>query len=570
MHISNIYNIRILYTCLLLIGSSFLATSQIKQGKYGGGGTVDRSILPDHVANSVGLVHGGEFQDLILPLPARENRVLPEWGTEASRVRDAWYGIEDNEYSYWGGNPILGDDGKYHCFVARWPENTPKGHFDWHISTVAHAVADNPLGSWSVLGEAYPELRNGGMGHNPEVRRLKDGRWGLFLNGGNILMTEGRDINGKWTETGSLTESPDWHPHLRYTANPSFINPRPDGSLVFCSRLGSIGFIPDGDPLSPLEGVNTRIYPSYEGGPEDPVIWKTGHQFHVIFNYWKVRLAVKLRSHDGVNWELDPGVAYTQLAEKYTDGTIVPWYKAERPKVVQDEHGRATHLSLAFIDVVKYEDLSDDDHSSKHLTFPLVVEGLTEILNKNTITSKTKTVRVRLIAEQGFNPVEDVDVDSLKFGDPKEVNYGRGMAAVSSNARGKDLIVTFKGDGSGITENSFTGKILGKKNDGRIYYAYPRLPGFVDDPAILAVSPLKLTKLKKGMALSFTVKNFGLEESRRSTLRIDYPNQKIEVTIPALKPYEQQSYSVPVNEKVDTDVLNSLNKEFSPKYQTAL
>jgi hypothetical protein len=531
---------------------------------------VDRSVLPDHVANSEGLVHGGEFQDLILPLPTRAQRELPEWGTEESRLRDAFYGIEDNEYSYWGGNPILGNDGKYHCFVARWPENTPKGHFDWKISTVAHAVADDPLGPWTVLGEAYPEIRNGGMGHNPEVRRLKDGKWGLFLNGGHVLKTEGTDINGKWIEAGKLTESEDWYPHKRYTANPSFINPRPDGSLVFCSRLGSIGFLPDGDPLSPLEGVNPGIYPTYEGGPEDPVIWKTGHQYHVVFNYWKVRLAVKLRSHDGVNWELDPGVAYTQLAEKYSDGTVVPWYKAERPKIIQDEHGRATHISLAFIDVVKYEDLSADNHSSKHVTFPLVVEGLTEILNKKPITSKTKTVRVKLIAEKGFNPGKDLDVDTLVFGDPKEVNYGRGMKAVSSKLVGKHLVVTFKGEGSGITGDSFTGKILGKRQDGSVYYAYPKLPGFSDNPAILAVSPLRLGENIKGHALKFIVKNFGLEKSRPATLTIDYPNQKLEVKILPMDPYEQKSYSLPVEKSVDGEELNAVRSKFSPKYQTSL
>lgn len=568
MNLLKISNLSIHLTCILIVGLSSVANAQIKQGKFGAGGTVDRSVLPDYVANSDGLVHGGEFQDLILPLPVRQERQVPEWGTEGSRVRDTYYGIEDNEYSYWGGNPILGDDGKYHCFVARWPEDTPKGHFDWWISTVAHAIADNPLGPWTVLGEAYPELRDGGMGHNPEVRKLKDGKWALFLHGGHILKTEGSDINGKWVESGELTESKDWHPHKRYTKNPSFINPRKDGSLVFCSRLGSIGFIPDGNPETPMEGVNSGLYPTYEGGPEDPVIWKTGHQYHVMFNYWKVRLAVKLRSHDGVNWELDPGVAYTQLAEKYTDGTVVPWYKAERPKVLQDEHGRATHLSLAFIDVVKNEDLSDDNHSSKHVTFPLVVEGRTEILNKKKFTTKTKMVRVRLIAENGFNPHKDVDVDSLKFGDPKEVNYGRGMKAVSSKAAGKNLVVTFKGNGSGITEDSFTGKILGTRKDGSVYYAYPRLPGFVDDPAILAVSPLKVTKGKKGMSLEFLVKNFGLEDSRAATLTINYPDQLIEVKIPPMEPYGQKSYSVPVREKVDEKVLQGLSKEFSPKYQT--
>jgi len=553
------------FQAFLAIALATDASGQITKGKFGNGGTVDRSILPDHVANSDGLILGGEFADLIKPLPARANRVAPKWGTEGSRVRDAWYGIEDDEYSYWGGNVILGDDGQYHCFVARWPEDTPKGHFDWNKSTVAHAVSDNPLGPWKVLGEAYPEIRKG-RGHNPEVRRLKDGTWSLALNAHLLMKTEGTDINGKWIDTGKISQHPDWHELVLHNANPSFTNPRADGSLVYSSRLGSIGVVPDGDPNSDIQGIQPRMYPTYEGGPEDPVIWKTGHQYHLILNYWKVRLAVKLRSHDGVNWELDPGVAYTQLAEKYTDGTVVDWYKAERPKVTQDEHGRATHLSVAFIDVIKYEDLSDDNHSSKHITFPLVVEGLTQILNKDMMTDATDDVRIKLIAEDGFDPHKDVDVSSLVFGDPKAVNYGRGMRATEAKADGKDLIVTFRrglANGSGITENSFTGKILGKRTDGTVYYAYPRLPGFVDDPAMLTLSPIRAA----GNSVEFTVKNFGLEASKPTALKVNYPGETIQVPVPILKPYEQKSYSIEVAKTLEPKDLKKVRGEFTPRYQ---
>ena len=69
-----------------------VALGQIKPGKYGRGGTTDRKgVLPDHIANSEGVAHGGEFRDLILPLPAREKRQEPLWGIEETRARDAWY-----------------------------------------------------------------------------------------------------------------------------------------------------------------------------------------------------------------------------------------------------------------------------------------------------------------------------------------------------------------------------------------------------------------------------------------------------------------------------------------------
>ena len=536
-------------------------------------GIIDREgVIPDHIANSKGLVHGGEFQDLILPLPSRgADRVEPQWGTPESRVRDAYYGNEDSDYSYWGGNPILGDDGKYHCFVARWPEDGPRGHMEWPRSTVAHAVADDPIGPWTVLGEAYPEI-SGGKGHNPEVRRLKDGRWSLWLNGGGVMVTEGPDINGKWKTLGRSSVSDQWHRMNKANANPSLTNVRKDGSLVFCSRLGSIGIIPDGNPTSAIEGIMPATYPAYSGGPEDPVIWKTGHQYHLIFNYWMLRLAVKLRSHDGVNWELDPGVAYTQLAETYTDGTIVGWYKAERPKVVQDKHGRVTHISLAMIDVVKKQDKGNDNHSSKHITLPVVVEGLTETLNEKPITSETQEVRVKLIAEEGFDPIKDVDVTSLYFGDPKEVNYGRGMKATDSTPEGKDLIVTFTGTGSGITAESFTGKILGKRTDGSVYYAYPRLPGFVDDPAVLVASPFQQEEKDGKVTVSFTVKNFGLAKSHPATLRVGFQDKdeaEFEVKVPELEPYAQKAYRVEVSTPYGRKAIDlQLQRDFEPKYHT--
>ena len=529
-------------------------------------------VIPDHIANSAGLVHGGEFRDLILPLPSRNaGRVAPRWGTLESRVRDAYYGIEDDEYSYWGGNPILGDDGKYHCFVARWPEDSAKGHMEWPRSTVAHAVAADPIGPWTVLGEAYPNVNNG-KGHNPEVRRLKDGRWSLWLNGGGVMVTEGPDINGTWRTLGRSKVSESWHRMNRANANPSLTNVRKDGSLVFCSRLGSIGIIPDGNPTSPIEGIMPAMYPAYSGGPEDPVIWKTGHQYHLIFNYWMLRLAVRLRSHDGVTWELDPGIAYTQLAETYSDGATVGWYKAERPKIVQDAHGRATHLSVAMIDVVKRDDKGNDDHSSKHITLPLVVEGLAEILDTKPITADTRQVRVRLLAEAGFNPIKHVDVSSLHFGDPKEVNYGRGMKANASQPDGKDLVVAFGGADSGITADSFTGKILGKRTDGSVYYAYPRLPGFVDDPAVLVASPFR-QDVKDGKAtICFTVKNFGLAKSRPATLRVGFQGKdeaEFEVKVPELEPYAHKAYRVDVAQPYGQKALDGqLQRRFQPKYHT--
>ncbi len=522
-----------------------------------------KGVLPDHIANSEGLVHGAEFQDLILPLPA-EGMTSDTWGADTSKPRSLKWGIEDPEWSYWGGNPFLGNDGKYHCFVARWEEAHPRGHMAWGGSFVAHAIADDPIGPWKVLGNAYPYL-NSSKGHNPEIQRLKDGRWCLWLNRGHIHATETDDINGKWMDVGKIKASRDHHPISRISANPSVVI-RTDGSIYFCSRTGCMGIVPSGDPKDPVEGVAPKRFPWYKGGAEDPTIWKTGHQYHLIYNFWQVRLAVKMRSHDGINWELDPGVAYTENAEKYTDGTVVNWYKAERPKIVQDRYGRATQLALAMIDVVKKQDKGNDNHSSKHITLPIIVEGRTEILNQEILGPETDEVAIKLLAEEGSSPITDVDVESLRFGDPREVNYGRGGAPVASKADGNNLVVTFRGRGFGITEDSFTGKIIGKRTDGSVYYAYPRLPGFVDDPAVLVALPFKCEPVDGATNVNVRIKNYGLETSKPVTFNLTQLDKVVGTAkVPALKPYEQTELSIAIHHGVGRK--NPLQGSFFPKYQ---
>ena len=138
--------------------------------------------------------------------------------------------------------------------------------------------------------------------------------------------------------------------------------------------------------------LRIQNYDRYTGYPEDPVIWKSRHQYHVVFNHAVDKKSVYMRSLDGINWKIEPGEPYDKTVFRYTDGTVNTWTKFERPKVQQDEHGRATHLSLAVIDVEKKEDFGNDNHSSKHIVLPLALERLVEMVNTEKITSQTKVV----------------------------------------------------------------------------------------------------------------------------------------------------------------------------------
>ena len=73
-----------------------------------------------------------------------------------------------------------------------------------------------------------------------------------------------------------------------------------------------------------------------DGAYEDPVVWRTNIQYHLVVNDWKGRIAYHLRSKDGINWKADPGAAYVPRIAVYEDGTKVDWYKFECPKVTRD------------------------------------------------------------------------------------------------------------------------------------------------------------------------------------------------------------------------------------------
>ena len=124
-------------------------------------------------------VRGGQFKDLILPMPIVDGLESEGiWGNTNVVPRDKDNGIEDNQWCYWGGNPIQGKDGRCHLAVCRWPENT--GHMGWFESEVAHCVSDNPIGPYVITQTIVKK------GHNPEVIKLHDGTYILHISGAKI------------------------------------------------------------------------------------------------------------------------------------------------------------------------------------------------------------------------------------------------------------------------------------------------------------------------------------------------------------------------------------------------
>lgn len=476
------------------------------------------------------LVNGARFIDRFLPM---QGKVLSAdtWGVKGVVPRYIDNGIEDRIWSYWGGNIKKGEDGKYHLFVCGWLESSPKGHGEWPNSFVFNAVGDNRTGPFKVRNMI-------GKGHNPEVYRLKDGRYVLYVIDGRYVTD---NLNGKW-EYGKFDFNARDRRIIEGLSNLSFAQ-REDGSYLMVCRGGGIWISQDG--ISEYNQLtDKRVYPDVDGRFEDPVIWRDNVQYHMIVNDWLGRIAFYLRSKDGVNWVTDPGEAYTPGIAVHEDGRVEDWFKFERIKMYQDEYGRAIQANFAVIDTLKPQDKPFDNHSSKNIGIPLNPGLLLTILDEKPITAKTKTIRLKVKAEKGFNPQTDMDMNSLRFGASEEVNYGRGSKVLKTENDGDDLIVTFDGKGNGITKDEFAPKLIGKYRNGKMLYGYARLP-YVDyiEPILSARAPVFAVS-GKGMTGHIEVQNFGQVASQKASVKIEYKKEDklinvASATVPVLKPYEK-------------------------------
>ncbi len=509
------------------------------------------------------LVLGGRFMDRFEAIPPMGELTYDTWGADVVRPRYTDNGIEDPEWSYWGGNIRKGDDGQYHLIVCRWPENSEKGHMQWPRSELVHAVSNNPQGPFKVKGETI------GQGHNPEFFRLKDGRYVIYVVDAYYIAGQ---LPGPW-EKGEFTFDPRGRKVHDGLSNMSFAQ-RKDGSYLAVCRGGGIWISETG--LSPYYQVtNKSVYPVFDGRYEDPVIWRTHIQYHLIVNDWYGRIAYYLRSPNGIDWKVEPGEAYMPGIAKYGDGTLEDWYKYERIKMLQDEYGRAFQANFAVIDSSKWGDLGNDRHSSKNICIPLTKGKLLTISDQKKITDGTRLIRVKIEAEPGFDPHTDIDLKSLRFGAAEEVNFGRGSRLLKTKKQGKNLVLFFDGKGNGLTDKNFAAKLLGKTKDGSLLFGYARLPWVAyDKPILSARKPVVSENNKGGSTLEFEVGNFGELPSIPLSVdvEIESNNKTTQLTcdVPALAPYANSQIkletAVPVEKNARVTI--KLKGQKMPLFQT--
>jgi len=470
--------------------SSYLDTLPIKQDRneyavraidYSG----NKGPFSERIAAHVTTVPGASFSDLILPIPIYKELRSDLWGTEHVLPRDADNGIEDPKWSYWGGKLVKDkSDGKYHMLVVRWPEDDRRGHWAWPDSTVAHVVSESPTGPFKVKKDLAYDYANG-RGHNSNIILLNDGTFALYslINWKPTIFTS-ETMNGPWKREGEIQinkDSPLFEKERAYRYNNNLTGVQcEDGSILITTKAGAVMRSTSG-LLGPYEVLNLNVNhnktipkPHSEFPYEDPAFWYDGVQYHMLINAFLHYRAIYLRSPDGVSWKCETGFAYTPTSIIYEDGTRPLWYKLERPNVLQDEFGRATHLSLAALDVPKRQDYANDKHNSKHLILPLTVYRRIDMLNEKPVNADTKRIKILLKAEDGFAPTKELNLGTLRFGASEEVNFGRGSKVINTTPHQDGLIIEFDGTGNGMSEKNFACKLIGQTKAGDLVVGYSK------------------------------------------------------------------------------------------------
>lgn len=315
---------------------------------------------------------------------------------------------------------------------------------------------------------------------------------------------------------------------------------RSDGSYLMVNRSGEVWISKDGNK-DPYRRVSNRsAYPAVSRARfEDPVVWKDDVQYNLIVNDWFGRAAYYLRSRDGQRWEWDHGLAYGPGIFRHEDGRIEDWHKIERPRVVQDARGRATHMMFAVIDDAKEADKPNDIHSSKAI-------GV-EIVPPRTIRVRKEGDRfvVTLEAEGGFLPARDTDPATIRFGAPSRVDFGKAAAPRSTTVQGNSLVAEFSAADCGFQAHDRTAKLLASDRMGGFVFGYPALPGEPEEnPFLSAHGSVKFGKIENGAReMVVEVGNFGLARSPETEVNLQLAREGREsldfmAPLPALAPYE--------------------------------
>ncbi|WP_139958295.1 glycoside hydrolase family protein [Flavicella sediminum] len=384
------------------------------------------------------------------------------------------------------------------------------------------------------------------------MKITEDGGFVLHVSDNSVYKSD--KMQGPWERIGRMTmDARGFKDSNRFGSNLTS-EYRPDGSIIVMKKDGDIT-LSEKQILGPYKMMSINNYTRSTGYPEDPVIWRSRHQYHAIYNHAQDRKSGYMRSIDGIHWKNEEGLPYDASTTYYTDGTQNTWYKFERPKVIQDELGRATHLSLAVMDVAKSKEKPNDNHSSKNMIMPLNLEKIITIIEAKQVNNNTKKIKIKMEAEVDFDPQNDLDIQSLRFGSDQLVNYGGGSKAIKTEKSGNDLIVTFKGD-LGLNHRDFDLKLLGKNKRGALIYGYAVLPMRSIKEASCIILPISVEKNNRLTSLHSRIENAGLTRSKPCRVELrEYSATGLKVldvlNIASMDPYQSKSIDFKVEKRKD-------------------
>ena len=251
------------------------------------------------------------------------------WGAASVLPRDVCNGLEDSTnmtWQYWDGKILENTDGKFHIYAGRWPQD--KGFADWPQSVLVEGISND-----TVIGSYIPSTSSPFTGKEQNVTGivLNDGSFALMDSPGNIYRAT--SLDGPWTSQGVISITANGFPIATQTTENQTIWQSAQGSFLIISRNFQV-MVSSENILGPYV-IQTTIPDLQSEGYEDPVVWCSGGQYHLVANMYNARKAYHFTSPDGIHNWTNKGLAYDPTTDfvRYTDGTVNNWYKAERPGV---------------------------------------------------------------------------------------------------------------------------------------------------------------------------------------------------------------------------------------------
>ena len=185
--------------------------------------------------------------------------------TFADRWEYVGIAVSEPGYTIWGTSPIIGNDGKTHLFVARWPGKL-KVDPGWRShSEIAHYIGNSPEGPFSfsdiALKGTGEETWDRYGAHNPVIHKVGEKYVLLYIGNDDpkppvhpsnqkIGMAISNSLSGPWEKVngdGLILSPPENKEYWNYNAtngvnNPAFLQ-HPDGRyfLYFKSHGGKMG-----------------------------------------------------------------------------------------------------------------------------------------------------------------------------------------------------------------------------------------------------------------------------------------------------------------------------------------